>query len=165
MNRKENTIALSDIKNIRLEFFEKKKQIIKLAEQMIYQRDLSYIPRIMFCFTVKNYRLSQLNVDMKKLEAICEIIISESMLPGGKLIFLENVNSFDELIMKYTHIILMLRRLEFKFPENILEETIDYLLNGSISICAIRKITDCEIFANPEYVYGQALRIIGGDTN
>lgn len=59
----------------------------------------------------------------------------------------------------------MLRRLEFKFPENILEETIDYLLNGSISICAIRKITDCEIFANPEYVYGQALRIIGGDTN
>lgn len=99
MNRKENTIALSDIKNIQLEFFEKKKQIIKLAEQMIYQRDLSYIPRIMFCFTVKNYRLSQLNVDMKKLEAICEIIISESMLPGGKLIFLENVNSFDELII------------------------------------------------------------------
>ena len=40
MDRKENTIALSDIKNIRLEFFEKKKQIIELAEQMIYQQDL-----------------------------------------------------------------------------------------------------------------------------
>lgn len=151
------TSYMNSLSEIRPIFLKNMKHVVDLTEQMICERNLAYIPQI--CFTIENSKLSQLHADMRRLKNICEIIMAESLLSGGKLTFLEDVKSFNELIEKYIHITFLLRRLEFQFSENIVENTMEALDSKSISICAIRKITENEIFANPEYVYNQALQI------
>lgn len=152
------TLYLNSLSDIRPIFLKNMKQAVELAELMICRRNLAYIPQI--CFIIENAKLSQLHADMRRLKIICEIITAESLLSSEKSVFLDNINSFDELIKKYIHTTFLLRRLEFQFPESVIQNTIESLYSDTISICAIRKITENEIFANSEYVYKQAVQII-----
>lgn len=152
------TSFLNILAEIRPQFFRQKERAIHLAEQMLKHQDTSYIPQILSCFPVDRYYLHQLDADMRRLRIICEITAAEEMLPGTRSLFLKNVDSFDSLIQKYITITFLLRRLELPLPEGSLEETSAILQSGLISVCALRKVTECETFANPEYVYQQALR-------
>ena len=150
-----NTLAA-----IRTRSFQQKEQAIHLAEQMIQHQDLSYIPQIFACFPIDVYYLHELDADMRRLSIICEIVAAEAMLPGAEPIFLKNVFSFRDLIHKYIYITFLLRRIDLHMPKQALEEVAAALGGDQISICALRKITECEIFANPGYVYEQALKYL-----
>lgn len=153
---------------IRPQFSQQKSRAVHLTEQMLCHGDLSYIPQILSCFPVGNFQeqrlhteLSQLDADMRRLRIICEIAVAEEKLYGGQSAFLQNVNSFEDLIQKYISITFLLRRLEMDFPEDVVGDTETVLEKGNISACAVRKITSCEIFADPEYVCNRALQMIG----
>lgn len=149
---------LDTLAGIRTQFFQQKEQAVRLTEEMIRRRDLSYIPQILALFPVGPYQLHQLDADMRRLLIICEIVAAEEKLPGGRLVFLENTASFDDLIRKYIYITFLLRRIELRLPDDALRETADALSGGGISVCALRKITECEIFTDPGYVCQQALK-------
>lgn len=160
--KKGSTDAFLDrLADIRPLFFQKKKQAIELAEQLISRRDLGYIPEIISCFPVEGYQLSQLDADMRRLRIICEILLAEDQFSGKGRGFLDNVDSFESLIQKYVSITFWLRRLEFQFPENVRQNTAEMFAAGGVSVYAVRKITSCEIFADSEYVYRQALGMMG----
>lgn len=150
---------LNRLAEIRTLFFQQKEHAIHLIEQMVQSRDLSYIPQILACFPVDRYQLPQLDADMRRSLIICEIAAAEEKLEGRPL-FLENVDSFHALIEKYVHTTFLLRRIEMYLPEDALAETAEALASGQISICALKKITECEIFADPGYVYQQAIKCI-----
>lgn len=162
-NQKDSTSTflhmLSDIKE---QFFQQKRQAISFAEQMIQTKDSSYIPQILSCFPIREYLLSQLDVEMFRLSVICEIVAAEEKLLGSRLLFLEYVDTFAELMEKYVYVTFLLRRMEFPLSKEARDDTTSVLASGRISVCAIRKITNTELFNNPEYVYSQALQIIGG---
>ncbi len=162
-NQKDSTSTflhmLSDIKE---QLFQQKRQAISLAEQMIQTKDSSYIPQILSCFPIREYLLSQLDVEMFRLSVICEIVAAEEKLPGSRLIFLEHVDTFGELMEKYVYVTFLLRRLEFPLSKDAKNETMAVLSGRGISVCAIRKITDTEIFNDTERVYTQALQVMGG---
>lgn len=149
------------LSDIRPQFLQQKKQAVHLAEKMIQHRDFTYIPKILSCAPVGNYQLFQLDADMRRLKIVCEIVAAEEKLSIEESGFLENVASFGDLIQKYIRVTLLLRRLEFDFPETVMEDTVAALAVERISVCAIRKITSCETFADSEYVYNRALQIIG----
>lgn len=150
-----NTLAA-----IQTRSFQQKEEAIHLAEQMIQHQDLSYIPQIFACFPIDVYYLHELDADMRRLSIVCEIIAAEAMLPGTEPVFLKNVFSFKDLLHKYIYTTFLLRRIDLHMPEQTLEEVAAALKGDQISICALRKITECEIFANPEYVYKQALKYL-----
>ena len=151
------TSFLNILAEIRPQFFQQKERAVHLAEQMLKHQDTSYIPQILSCFPVDRYYLHLLDADMRRLRIICEITAAEEILPGTRSLFLENVDSFDGLIQKYIYITFLLRRLELPLPEVDLEVASAVLKSGRISVCALRKITECETFADPKYVYQQAL--------
>ncbi len=160
--KKVSTDAFLDrLADIRPLFFQKKNQVIELTEQLISDRDLGHIPEIISCFPVEGYELSQLDADMRRLRIICEILLAEDQFPGKGRGFLENVDSFESLIQKYVSITFWLRRLEFHFPEDVMEDTAGVFASGSVSVYAVRKITSCEIFADPEHVCHEALGMMG----
>lgn len=150
---------LSDMKD---QLFSQKRQAIAVTEQMIQSKDSSYIPQILACFPIGNYLISQLDAQMRRLSIICEIAAAEEKLPGSRMFFLEGVSDFEDLMEKYIRITFLLRRLEFQLPREALEETAAVLVQEKISICALRKITDSELFARGDYVYSQALKMTGG---
>lgn len=153
---------LNMLSGIKEQLFQQKRQAIVYTEQMIQSKDSSYISQILTCFPIGCYQLSQLDADMRKLSIICEIVAAEEKLPAARMFFLERVETFDGLIQKYIWITFLLRRLEFHLPEEALRETAAVLIDERISICALRKITDCELFADGDNVYSQALNMIGG---
>ena len=161
--QKDSTSSFLDmLSGIKERLFQQKRQAIVYTEQMIQKKDSSYIPQILSCFPIGRYQLSQLDTDMRKLSIICEIVAAEEKLPAARMFFLERVETFDGLIQKYIWITFLLRRLEFHLPEEALRETAAVLIEERISICALRKITDCELFADGDNVYSQALNMIGG---
>ena len=162
MHRQDDATSsfLNTLAAIRTRFFKQKEQVVHLTEQMIQHQDLSYIPQIFACFPIDTYYLPQLDADMRRLRIICEIAAAEAMLPGAEPVFLKNVFSFGDLIHKYIYITFLLRRIDLHMPEQALEEVAATLRGDQISICALRKITECEMFANPGYVYEQALKYL-----
>lgn len=160
MDKKNDTTSsfLDTLARIRTRFFRQREQAVRLADEMARRRDLSYIPQILALFPIGPYRLSQLDADMRRLLIICEIVAAEEKLPGGRLVFLENAASFDDLLWKYVYITFLLRRIELRLPDDALAETAAALAGGGISVCALQKITECEIFTDPEYVRRQAMR-------
>ncbi len=163
------TDILSSVKD---QFFYQKRQAIAFAEQMIQNKDLSYIPKIFSCFLIEDRYLSQLDTvskrfiqlqrldaDMRRLFLICEILTEENKLPESRLFFLEQIYTFDDLIQKYIRIKLFLYRLEFSFPELSLQEAIDMLKSEEVSVCALRKIIDYEIFSDEKNRYDEVLKI------
>lgn len=128
-------------------------------EQMIQSLDLSYIPQILSCFPIDGYQLPQLDADMRRAMIVCEIAAAEERL-GGRPLFLENAGSFDGLMQKYIRTTFLLRRIELGLPEDALAETAEMLASGQISACALKKITECEIFSDPGYVFQQAMSCI-----
>ncbi len=162
-NQKDSTSSFLDmLSDIKDSVFLQKGQAISLTEQMIQSMDSCYIAQIMYCFPIGDYVLSQLDADMRRLSIICEIVAAEEKLPGSKILFLENVSTFDDLMEKYIRITLLLRRLELQLPREALEEAIVALIEEQISACALRKITESEIFAKGDYVYSQGLQVTGG---
>lgn len=149
--------ALSDIYP---QFLKQRKQVVKLAEWMIESRDLVYIPQIFSYFPLEGFRLPFLDADMRRLEIICEIVMAEVRVFEGKIFFFEGVSIFDDLMKKYVSVTLLLRRIEFHLSDKVMSETALMLRKGKISICAIRKITNCEIFTNPDFVYSRALKML-----
>lgn len=164
MNKQKNSTStfLNMLSNIKDQLFHQKQQAISLTEQMIHTKDSSYIPQILSHFPIGDYWLSQLDVDMFRLSVICEIIAAEEKLSGKGPFFLEQVDTFEELMEKYIYITFLLRRMEFPLSKEAKDETMAVLAGGWISVCAIRKITDTEIFNDAEYVYCQALQVMGG---
>ena len=163
------TDILSSIKE---QFFRQKQRAIDFAEQMIQNIDLSYIPSIFSCFLIEDkylpqldadckqfIQLQRLDADMRRLFLICEILMEENELPGSKLFFLEQVYTFDDLVQKYIRIELLLHRLEFSLPELALQEAIDVLKSEQVSVCALRKIIDYEIFSDKKNIYNEVLKI------
>lgn len=151
------TDTLSSIKD---QFFRQKRQAIGFTEKMIQSKDLSYIPKILSCFLIEDQYLPQLDADrkqfiqlqdldadMRRLSIICKILMEENNLPGGRLFFLEQVDTFDDLIQKYIRIELFLHRLEFSLPEKALQEASDMLTLDQISMCSLSKVIDYKIFA------------------
>lgn len=164
--QKDSTSAFFDLlSDMKEQLFQQKRQAISFAEKMIQNKDSSYIPQIFSCFPIRDYQLSQLDVEMCRLSVICEIVAAEEKLLGSRLLFLEYVDTFAELMEKYVYITFLLRRMEFPLSKGAKDETTSVLASGQISVCAIRKITNTELFNNPEYVYSQALQIIGGISN
>ncbi len=162
-NQKDSTSSFLDmLSDIKEQLFLQKRQAIAHTEQMIRKKDSSYIRQILSCFPIGGYQLSQLDADMRRLSVICEIAAAEEKLPAARMFFLERVETFEDLIQKYIRITFLLRRLEFHLPEEALRETAAVLMEEQVSICALRKITNCEIFADGDYVYSQALNRIGG---
>lgn len=162
-NQKDSTSSFLDmLYGIKDQVFLQKSQAISLTEQMIRSMDSSYIPQILSCFPIGNYVLSQLDAQMLKLSIICEIVAAEEKIPGSRIFFLEGVSTFDDLMEKYIRITFLLRRLEFQLPKEVLEETTAALVEERISVCALRKITESELFAKGDDVYRQALQMTGG---
>lgn len=162
-NQKDSTSVFLDmLADIKEQLFQQKQQAILFAEQMIQTKDSSYIPQILSHFPIGDYWLSQLDVDMFRLSVICEIIATEEKLSGEGPFFLEKVDTFQELMEKYIYITFLLRRMEFPLSKEAKDETMAVLAGGGISVCAIRKITDTEIFNDAEHVYSQALQVMGG---
>lgn len=162
-NKKDSTSSfLNMLSNIKEQLFQQKRQAIAFTEQMIQSKDSSYIERVLSCFPIGEYYLPQLDADMRRLSFICEIVAAEEKLFGGRLLFLEGVETFEDLIQKYIQITFLLRRLEFQMPKEALMETAALLMEGQVSVCALRKITDSELFADGNFVYSQALKITGG---
>lgn len=152
---------LKKLSDIQPQFLLQRQQAVCFAEQMIESGDLAYIPQIFSCFPLGNFRLPMLDADMRRLEMVCEIVAAEEKV-FGECMFLDHVSAFHELIGKYIRITLFLRRLEVCLPDEALEETVSVLVREKISVCAVRKITGCEIFVDPEFVYNRALQIIYG---
>ena len=163
------TDTLSSIKD---QFFRQKQQAIDFTEKMIQSKDLSYIPKILSCFLIENQYLPQLNADrkrfiqlpvldadMRRLFIICEILMEENNQPGGRLFFLEQVDTFDDLIQKYIRIKFFLHRLEFSLPETALQEAAAMLTSDQVSVCALSKVIDYEIFADKENKYNEILKM------
>ena len=163
------TDTLSSIKD---QFFRQKRQAIDFTEKMIQSKDLSYIPKILSCFLIEDQYLHQLDADrkqfiqlqdfdadMRRLYIICKILMEEKDEPGGNLFFLEQVDTFDDLIQKYIRIELFLHRLEFSLPEKALQEAADMLTSDQVSICALSKVIDYEIFADKENIYNEILKM------
>lgn len=164
--------ATDILSNIKEQFFRQKRQAIEFAEQMIQSKDLSYIAKIQSCFLMddsylfqlddesKQYiQLQRLDADMCRLFLICEILIEENKLSGDRLFFLEQVNTFDDLMQKYIRIKLFLYRLEFSLPKLALQEAINLLKSEEVSVCALHKIIDYEIFSDEKKKYYEALKI------
>ncbi len=104
-------------------------------------------------------QLQHLDADMRRLFLICEILIEEEKLPESKLYFLEQVNTFDDLIQKYIKITFLLRRMEFSLQEAALKEAIHFLREEQVSICALRKIMNYEVFADKKNKYNEVLKM------
>ena len=151
--------ATDILSNIKEQFFRQKRQAIEFAEQMIQSKDLSYIAKIQSCFLMDDSYLFQLDADMCRLFLICEILIEENKLSGDRLFFLEQVNTFDDLMQKYIRIKLFLYRLEFSLPKLALQEAINLLKSEEVSVCALHKIIDYEIFSDEKKKYYEALKI------
>lgn len=168
------TDTLSSIKD---QFFRQKRQAIDFAEKMIQSNDLSYIPKILSCFLIEDQYLPQLDADrkqfiqlhyldadMRRLYIICKILTEEKDQPGGRLFFLEQVNTFDDLMQKYIRIEFFLHRLEFCLPETALKEVASMFLSEQVSVCALFKVIDYEIFADKEKKYNEILKMkLGGE--
>lgn len=163
------TDVLSRIKD---QFFRQKRQAITFTEQLILNKDLSYIPKILSCFPIEDHyipqldtnskqfiQLQRLDADVRRLFFICEILAEEEKLPESKLYFLEQINTFDDLIQKYIRITFLLRRLEFPLHEAALKEVATVFKDEQVSICALRKIIDYEIFADKENKYKEILEM------
>lgn len=164
--------ATDTLSNIKDQFFLQKRQAIAFTEQMIRSKDLSYIPKILSCFLIEDQYLPQLeadrkqfiqlqdlDTDMRRLSIICKILIDEKDQPGGRLFFLEQVNTFDDLIQKYIRIELFLHRLEFSLPETALQEAAAMFLDEHVSICALFKVIDYEVFADKKNKYNEILKM------
>lgn len=164
--------ATDILSGIKEQFIRQKHQAIAFAEQLILSKDLSYLPKIFSCFQIEAcylpqlddesmqyMQLQQLDADMRRLSLICEILLEEKKLPGSRLLFLEQVEDFDGLIQKYIRITFLLRRLEFTLPEEALEEAANMFAQEQVSVCALRKIMDFEIFADKENKYNEALKM------
>lgn len=158
--------------SVKDQFFLQKRQVIQLAEQMIYKKDLSYISKIFSLFYIADQHLPnlddnsrslinlpRLDADMRRLLIICEIMVEEKRTYESKILFLEQVSTFNDLMQKYVRITFLLRRMEFPFSKEVLEETFFMLKEEQVSPCALRKITEYEVFINKEYIYSQALKI------
>lgn len=164
--------ATDTLSNIKDQFFLQKRQAIDFTEQMIRSKDLSYIPKISSCFLIEDQylpqldadrkqfiQLQELDADMRRLSIICKILMEENNQPGGRLFFLEQVETFDDLIQKYIRIEFFLHRLEFFLPETALQEAVSMFLSEQVSICALFKVIDYEIFADKEKKYNEILKM------
>lgn len=163
------TDTLSSIKD---QFFRQKRQAIDFAEQMIQSKDLCYIPKILSCFLIEDQylqhldadrkqfiQLQDLDADMRRLSIICKILMEEKNQPGGRLFFLEQVDTFDDLIQKYIRIEFFLHRLEFSLPETALQEAVAMFISEHVSVSALFKVIDYEIFADKENKYNEILKM------
>ncbi|MCI9546971.1 MAG: hypothetical protein HFH60_09850 [Lachnospiraceae bacterium] len=176
MNKQNNypyfLFATDILSGVKDRFSQQKNQAVAFAEQLIQYRDLSYIPKIISCFQIEADYLPQLDdgvlqymqlqlldADMRRLSLICEILIEENELPESRLFFLEQVENFEDLIGKYVRITFLLRRMEFSLPEEALKEAANMFMEEQVSVCALRKIMDSEIFADKENKYNQALKM------
>ena len=161
---KDSTSSFLDIlSSIKDQVFHQKQQIICLTEQIIHDKNSSCIPQALSYLSVGEYSLQFLDPDIRKLLIIFRIIAAEEKLPASRIFFLEQVTSFEDLIEKYIYITFLLRRIEFPLSEEAKIETKTILSSGQISVCALKEITESEIFNDSEYVFNQAIKIIGGD--
>ena len=160
MNEQKNSTSLflDTLSSIKDQVFYQKQQMICLTEQIIHDKNSSCI-----YLSVGEYSLQFLDPDIRKLLIIFKIIAAEEKLPGSRIFFLEQVTSFEDLIEKYIYITFLLRRIEFSLSEEAKNETMVILSSGQISVCALKEITESEIFNDSEYVFNQAIKIIGGD--
>ena len=162
--QKDSTSSFLDIlSGIKDQVFHQKQQMICLTEQIIHDKNISCIPQALSYLSVGEYSLQFLDPDIRKLLIIFRIIVAEEKLPGSRIFFLEQVTSFEDLIEKYIYITFLLRRIEFPLSEDAKNETKKILSSGQISVCTLKEITESEIFNDSEYVFNQAIKIIGGD--
>lgn len=161
--RKDSTSFFLDIlSSIKEQVFHQKQQMICLTEQLIHDKNSSYIPQALSHLSVGEYSLQFLDPDIRKLLIIFRIIAAEEKLPGSRILFLEQVNTFQDLIEKYIYITFLLRRIEFSLSKESKREAKAILASGQVSVCALKEITESELFNDPEYVFHQAIQIIGG---
>lgn len=162
--KKDSTSSFLDLlSRIKDEVFQQKDQIIRLTEQLIQSKDTSYIKRAISCLTVGKYNLQFLDPDIRRLLIIFRIIAAEEKLPGSKLLFLDHTKTFEDLMEKYIYITFLLRRVEFPLSEDAKNETLSILASRQVSICALKEITESELFNDPDYVFNQSLQMIGGN--
>lgn len=162
--QKDSTSFFLDIlSSIKEQVFHQKQQMICLTDQIIHDKNSIYISQALSHLSVGEYSLQYLDSDIRKLLIIFRIIAAEEKLPGSRILFLEQVNTFEDLIEKYIYITFLLRRIEFSLSKEAKKEAEEILASGQISVCAIKEITESEIFNDSQYVFNQAIQIVGGN--
>ena len=114
------------------EYTTRIRDIIELADRALHEGDTAAFLAITDRFGEKKYReVLTLSTDLLRMKQMAEAVRSEQK--SGFTIFLANTDSFEQFRNKYTQLTLLMRRVEFDFPEEEQGECYRYIVGQQIS--------------------------------
>lgn len=114
------------------DYTERILEIIKMADCALQKGDTDAFLAITDQFAEKKYReVLTLSADLLRMKQMAEAVRSEQK--NGFTTFIANTDSFEYFRDKYTQLTLLLRRLEFDFPEEEQNECYLYIIKEQIS--------------------------------